>query len=172
MKSKIYRGSTNINYQQGRSHADKQVPLVATGVSFEPILLYLLRPPEDDMNGDIGRYLEPITIGFGSGSVSESEKITNVLTALFKIKTYYYGETGLHNVLYASDLKVAKVELKNDVYQVDITGKVVGLGVVADAFYKLQITKVIEQYTKKYKITLNGSENAWRCALDMSGMCR
>ena len=43
---------------------------------------------------------------------------------------------------------------------------------MADAFYKLQITKVIEQYTKKYNITLNGSEGAWRCALDMSGMCR
>lgn len=64
LKSKINGGSISISHQQEVSHTKEQVAMTATGVSFEPILLYLLRPPENDMDSDIGRYLEPITIGF------------------------------------------------------------------------------------------------------------
>lgn len=124
-----------------------------------------------DMSGDISRYLEPVEVEV-DGDVSDDEgKIIYALAAMFDIEDMEYGESGLSNLLYASDLSVGSVTNENGVIEVDIAGDLVGIGSVADAFVPLQITETIEHYTDDYLITLNGSEADWRCALDASGLC-
>src|SRR3990167_1476164 len=139
--------------------------------AIDQVQFQLVAPSHDDMSGDLSRYLIPVEKNLETPVYTTEDEIKQALTALFAVKTFTYGESGLENSVYASTLASATVTTASGKTTVALEGQVIGTGAVADAFLKLQITQTIEQYVSDYTITLNGSEKNWNCALDASGNC-
>src|SRR3990167_4695809 len=139
--------------------------------AIDQVQFQLVAPSHDDMSGDLSRYLIPVEKNLETPVYTTEDEIKQALTALFAVKTFTYGESGLENSVYASTLAAATVTTASGKTTVALEGQVIGTGAVADAFLKLQITETIEQYVSDYTITLNGSEKDWSCALDAKGDC-
>ena len=124
------------------------------------------------MSGDISRYLVPVEQELDLSINAAEEKIEHALDSLLSIGSSEYGARKLQNNLHLSSLSLKKVHREGKTITIDLEGKIVSIGSIADAFTKKQITKTVEHYTDDYLIRLNGSEAEWRCALDKSGMCQ
>jgi hypothetical protein len=70
------------------------------------------------------------------------------------------------SALYNSNLQV---EINQN--QIDLQGELISNGTCDVPRITNQIIKTIEQFTSDYIVTLNGSEAAFRCFGDESGMC-
>ena len=138
----------------------------------EYLTFFLVSPNVDDMIGDISKYLIAVNSKIESKlKPTIEEKIASSLNSLFNIKSFKYNQSGLHNLLYLSNLNVKEVTDSDGIYTIELIGEIIGISSVADAFIKNQIIKTIEQYCKNYIIKLNNSEKEWRCSLDKSGNC-
>jgi len=166
--------ATVVHHESGRAGVSIHSENIkeCSNIEQNPISFYLLGQVGDDMGGDISRYLVQTETESSAINDSIENKIINSLNSIFDIKTNVYGSTNLQNMLYLSDLIVSDIRFMNDTYLINLHGKIIGVGSVADAFIKLQITKTIEQFTDNYSIVLNDSKSEWDCALDASGLCR
>jgi hypothetical protein len=132
-------------------------------ISKTMVTFYLTTTPGDDMS-NLEQYLEPVKYEVNTAN-NKYAKTESALEALFSIKKLEYGESGFQNLLYLSDLKVDQVSNQNGKDTVDLSGKLMGIGALADPLMKLQVEKTISEYLDKYVITLNGQAGDWNCAL-------
>lgn len=80
------------------------------------------------------------------------------LTDLFSIKEQYYGESGLYNALYNSNLSVRDAVINNGIATINLQGQVSLGGVCDNPRLEAQIRSTAEQFStvKDVKIFLNG----------------
>lgn len=87
--------------------------------------------------------------------------LKNTLEALFANKDPEVS------ALYNSNLQVEIIQ-----NQIDLQGELISNGTCDVPRITNQITMTIEQFTSDYTVTLNGSETAFKCFGDESGMCK
>jgi hypothetical protein len=90
--------------------------------------------------------------------ISDSESpLKNTLTLLFSLKDRFYGESGLYNPLYQSDLKVASAKIENGIATINLSGRLVLGGVMDGPRVKAQVTETALQFStiKEAKIFIN-----------------
>lgn len=78
-----------------------------------------------------------------------------------------------YNSTWQSSLVVESVRPTSDgPIEVRLTGLPLSGGTCDDPRIKAQVEYTVSQYWPDYRILLNGSESAWRCIGDMSGLCK
>lgn len=71
------------------------------------------------------------------------QKVTGALTALFGVEAQNYGESGLYNALYQSDLTVDSVSVSNEEIRVELSGTLLSGGTCDDPRIQAQIQETI-----------------------------
>jgi hypothetical protein len=84
--------------------------------------------------------------------------MTAAYTRLLSIKDQFYGESGLYNTLYQSNLTLAGINIVNREAIVSLTGTLTLAGECDDPRYKAQLVQVALQYSTVDRVTiwLNG----------------
>lgn len=125
-------------------------------------LVIYLATPEGDPGpiGPIGcgNYLVPVTRGPLPPTTTDRQ-IATALTDLFSIKDQFYGESGLMNALYQSNLVVQSVTLDDSGNAtVDLTGDYLLSGVCSDAIFRAQIEETARQFSAaSVAVFINGT---------------
>ena len=91
-------------------------------------------------------------------STTTADAITNTLQKLFAMHDQYYGESGLYNALYTSDLEVASVSISGDAATVALTGQLLIGGECDEPRIEGQLEAVVLQFPgiNSVTFTLNG----------------
>ena len=81
------------------------------------------------------------------------------LERLLSIKTQYYGESGLYNALYQSDLTISEVRIDNRVATIRLTGQIVMGGVCDAPRIQAQLEQAALQFSTvdQVQIFINGN---------------
>lgn len=84
--------------------------------------------------------------------------LRDTLTLLFSLKDQHYGQSGLSNALYQSDLKVDGISSHDGVFKVDLSGKVQLGGECDNPRFAAQITRTIMQFAtvQRADVYING----------------
>jgi hypothetical protein len=121
------------------------------------ILIYLIAIDDNGQGGDLigcGDSAIPVqvTIPYSQGVLKSA------LATLLSVKSQYYGESGLYNALYQSDLEVENVNLKNGKASVNLTGSLVMGGECDSPRLQAQLEKTVLQFptVEEADIYLNG----------------
>ncbi|MBI5729152.1 MAG: DUF3298 domain-containing protein [Candidatus Magasanikbacteria bacterium] len=90
----------------------------------------------------------------------ESDPLVAALTALFKEKNNYYGESGLYNSLSSSRLRIKKISAVNGAYTIELSGTVSLGGTCDDPRFYSQIMETIGQFptVKKAEVFINNKK--------------
>jgi hypothetical protein len=106
-----------------------------------------------------GDSLIPVQVQVESADSVEGQ-ITAALEKLFSIDDQFYGESGLYNALYQSDLSVSSVDVSNGHADVDLSGSLQVGGVCDEPRVEGQIRQTILQFDgiDSATVTLNGHE--------------
>jgi hypothetical protein len=85
--------------------------------------------------------------------------LTDTLNLMFSLKDQYYGQSGLYNSLYSSDLKVEGISAHDGVFRVNLVGKLILTGVCEDVRIGEQIKSTIMQFStvKAVNVYINGT---------------
>ncbi len=80
------------------------------------------------------------------------------LTDLLSIRTQFYGQSGLYNALYQSDLSVQSLSTANGILTVNLTGRLQLGGVCDDPRVEAQLTATASQFSSAdtVRIFING----------------
>jgi len=108
-----------------------------------------------------GDELAPVTVNIPLADSTEG-KITNALTVLFGLHDQFYGESGLYNALYQSNLTVAHVGIAGGIATVDLSGQLQLGGECDDPRAEAQLRSTVLQFAGVIDVafTLNG-EPLW-----------
>ena len=84
--------------------------------------------------------------------------LTAALNRLFSIKTDYYGQSGLYNALYRSDLRLDTASVANGLATVQLSGSLQLGGVCDDPRVQAQLEETIRQFSTVHDVAifLNG----------------
>lgn len=96
----------------------------AAAAATEPATIFLVAVGDNGQSGSpvgCGDSLIPVTIQVPAAGTTAG-KITQALTKLFALHDQYYGQSGLYNALYQSNLGMDRVELQGGVAAVYLTG--------------------------------------------------
>jgi len=110
--------------------------------------IYLVAIGDNGQSGQLvgcGDSLIPVTVNVGDQATTES-KIRSTLTKLFEIKAQYYGESGLYDALYNSNLTVDSVQMIGTKAVVNLSGTFSLGGVCDDPRAIGQIESTIKQF--------------------------
>lgn len=136
-------------------------PLPTKSATSEPeaaMKIKIFMIAEND-NGKSGKL-----IGCGDSAVGverEIPKTAGVLKAaleeLLKVEGQKYGESGLYNALYQSDLKLESASIENETAIIKISGEIITSGTCDDPRFKAQIEETALQFptVKKVEIFVN-----------------
>lgn len=109
--------------------------VVAAGpAAVEQAKIVLVAPGDNGQSGILvgcGDSLVPVTVDVPNANTTAG-KITQALTKLFSLHSHDYGQSGLQNALYASNLQVDDVEMQGSTAAIYLTGTI-SLGGVCDA---------------------------------------
>jgi hypothetical protein len=108
----------------------------------EQATIYLVAIGDNGQSGTqigCGDSLIPVAVNVPAANTTEG-KITQALTTLFAIKQQFYGQSGLENSLYQSNLTVSRVELQGSVAAIYLAGSLSLGGVCDDPRAEGQIT--------------------------------
>jgi spore germination protein GerM len=146
----------NIAANNSPIPTDTQVPLAATSPQMVKIFVIAV-----DDNGKTG-----IPVGCGDSVVPVQVEIPTTqgvlkaaLQALLSVKSQYYGQSGLYNALYQSDLQVESVNIDNNgKASVYLTGSLVMGGECDTPRVQAQVEQTVLQFStvKKVSIFING----------------
>ncbi len=130
-------------------------PLPTEGPQFVQIYLIGL---ED--NGNSGQL-----VGCGDSAIAVSVEIAptkEVLRAslekLLSLKEQYYGQSGLYNAMYQSDLQIEHISLDNGKAEINLTGTMMLGGECDNPRVEAQLTSTVLQFStiQEVSITING----------------
>ncbi|GIM29733.1 hypothetical protein CPJCM30710_23990 [Clostridium polyendosporum] len=121
------------------------------------IKIYLIAIDDNGKGGkkiDTGDSLIPIERTIST----PSSPLVGALTELFSIKDRSYGQSGLYNSLYQSNLKVENAKIVNGVATINISGKLMLGGELDNPRVKAQIVETALQFStvKDVKVFING----------------
>ena len=117
-------------------------------VAVEPAKIYLIALEDNGRTGQrigCGDSLVPVTREIASGQMTPG-KITAALTLLFSLHDRFYGQSGLYNALYSSQLQVQRVEMQGGKAAVYLTGTLSLAGVCDDPRAEAQIAATAGQF--------------------------
>jgi hypothetical protein len=123
-----------------------QTPVLSTA----PMVVYLAAP--EGSTGPIGpvgcgNYLVPVIRGEIPSTETQGQ-IAYALSDLFSIKDQFYGQSGLYNVLYQSNLAVENVTLDNTGHAtIFLTGDYFLAGECDDPVFRAQIEYTAQQFS-------------------------
>lgn len=122
--------------------------LAAGPPAAEQAKIYLIAEGDNGQSGvkvGCGDSLIPVTRDIAPG-LTTAGKITELLTILFSLKDRYYGQSGLYNALYSSNLSVGRVELQGNTAAIYLTGNVSVGGVCDEPRVEGQIAAIARQF--------------------------
>lgn len=154
--SRVPSGTQSVSTVQASPTSILTLTPVATGEA-QQVKIYLVALED---NGQTGT-----KIGCGDSLVAVTREIAptkSVLQAalreLLSLKDRNYGQSGLYNALYQSNLKVDSAEITNGVATVRLTGQVQLGGVCDNPRFDQQLRQTVLQFPtiKSAKIFING----------------
>lgn len=121
------------------------------------IKIYLIAIDDNGKGGkkiDTGDSLIPIERTIST----PSSPLVGAITELLSIKDRLYGQSGLYNSLYQSNLKVENARIINGVATINISGKLMLGGELDSPRVKAQIVETALQFStiKEVKVFING----------------
>lgn len=120
----------------------------AGGAAEERVNLYMIAVGDDGRSGEkvgCGDSLVPVARDIPSAATTAG-KITNALTLLFSLRDRDYGQSGFVNALYASRLRVDRVELQGSAAAIYLSGQLSVAGVCDEPRVEGQIAAVARQF--------------------------
>lgn len=109
-----------------------------------------------DDNGQSGT-----AIGCGDSAIpvqvevpSTQEVLRAAMTALLSIKTQYYGESGLYNALYQTDLQVADIQIDSGKAKIYLTGTMMMGGECDIPRVQAQLEQTALQFSTVTEVTI------------------
>ena len=134
---------------------ENSLPPSTTSTQFVNIFLIAL---EDNGQGGLpvgcGDSVIPVQVEIPS----TQEVLQSALDSLLSIKTQYYGESGLYNALYQSDLQIESLNIADGVATVKLIGTLLIGGVCDNPRIQVQLEQTVLQFPtiSKAEIFING----------------
>lgn len=127
------------------------------GTLFERTQIYLVALGDQGRSGEsfgCGDSVVPVTVTFEPTPAP----LTAALEAMFSIETRTYGQSGLYNVFYQSDLTVDGIDIVDREAKIALSGSLQIGGVCDEPRVRAQIERTATQYytIDSVSITLNG----------------
>lgn len=131
------------------------------GDEMETVQIYLIAQGDDGENGQVvgcGDSLIPVDVQI-EATDDTATRVERALMELFGIDEEFYGESGLYNSLYQSNLSVASVTMNGSEAVVEISGTVQVGGTCDEPRFEEQITQTVLQLegVDFATITINGT---------------
>jgi len=136
--------------------AATQAPPIAT-VSVKEARIFMIALNDNGASGKkigCGDSLVPVTITLPDPNAP----LRGALDRLFAVRTQYYGQSGLYNALFRSDLHIVSVTITNSIAEIKLSGSLT-LGGVCDApRVQAQLEEIALQFStvKQVNIFVNG----------------
>jgi hypothetical protein len=132
-------------------------PLPTETIADQTVLIYLIAIDDNGQSGDqvgCGDSLVPVEVQVGP----RQDVLRAAIEALLSIKDQYYGESGLYNALYQSDLQVESLTLESGTAVINLTGTVALGGECDDPRFVGQLEKTAMQFStvSQVEIMING----------------
>jgi spore germination protein GerM len=112
-----------------------------------------------DDNGKSGKKLETgdSIVPIKRTIADSNAPLKDALSLLFSLKDRFYGESGLYNSLYQSNLKVDSAKIENGIATIKLLGNLMLGGVMDNPRVKSQITETALQFStiKEVRIFIN-----------------
>lgn len=123
----------------------------------QTVLIYLIAVGDDGQSGDLvgcGDSLVPVEVQVGS----RQDVLRAAIEALLSLKDQFYGESGLYNALYQSDMQVESLTLESGKAVISLTGTVALGGECDNPRFGGQLEKTALQFStvSEVEITING----------------
>ncbi|MCC7449499.1 MAG: GerMN domain-containing protein [Anaerolineae bacterium] len=166
----IMQGTTVVSSATPTSPAPSATAIVSNPTAIPPTVLAASSTPTTlrvklalmavNDNGQSGK-----KIGCGDSVVMVDRDVPrtgaplkDTLTLLFSLKQRDYGQSGLYNALYQSDLKVDGISSDNGVFRVNLSGKVALGGACDGPRFEAQIRETIMQFgtVRQANVFING----------------
>lgn len=137
--------------------AATQVPPSATASSSKENKIFLIAINDNGVSGK--------KIGCGDSVVAVVTQVADpaaplrgTLDNLLAVHSQFYGQSGLYNALFRSDLKLKSVTIKNEVAEIQLTGSLTLGGVCDSPRVQAQLEETALQFAtvKSVNITING----------------
>ncbi len=128
-------------------------PDVPEEVYFEEAEIYLVALGDAGRSGQeigCGDSIIPVTVNFAPTIAP----LTAALGELFAIESRTYGQSGLYNALYRSDLEVEGIDIENQEAIIDLTGTVRSGGVCDEPRIIQQIEQTALQFRTINRVTI------------------
>src|SRR4051794_32468057 len=122
--------------------------VLGAGSAVDQAKIYMVAIGDNGQSGEkigCGDSLVPVTRDIPSGLSTEG-KIKALLGILFSLKDRDYGQSGLVNAVYASNLSVQSIELQGATAAIYLTGSVSVAGVCDEPRVEGQITAIARQF--------------------------
>lgn len=134
--------------------------VMAAPLAAEQAKIYLVAIGDGGTSGTeigCGDSLVPVTVDIPGGG-STADRITQALTKLFALHDQFYGQSGLYNSLYASNLHVDQVEVQGGTAAVYLSGTTSFGGVCDDPRADGQVEATASQFpgVTKAIVVFNG----------------
>ncbi len=131
------------------------------GDEMETVQIYLIAQGDDGESGQVvgcGDSLIPVDVQI-EVTDDTATRVERALMELFGINEEFYGESGLYNALYQSDLNVASVTMNGNEAVVDISGTVQVGGTCDEPRFEEQIIETVLQLegVDSATITIDGT---------------
>jgi len=141
-----------IEQQQQKQPA----PATPQKVSEYSVQLFLIAPQDKNTSGEIGCGDSTVAI---TQKANGTSKATAAMEALLAIKDETYGESGLYNALYQSDLTFTSFEQSGDTAKVKLTGTLKLGGACDNPRVRAQLEQTLKNAAAvdKVQIIINGT---------------
>lgn len=135
---------------------DKNIARQAMGEK-NIVKVFYIAPNDNGQNGKL--------VGCGDSVVSVNKEIPATTTPLYVAmalllgdKKKDYGESGLYNSLYQSDLRIKSIDMKDDVATINLTGSIALGGVCDNPRFGAQLEETAMQFSavKEVNFFING----------------
>jgi hypothetical protein len=143
-------------------------PAVSTEVPSQEASIFLIALEDNGVSGEL--------VGCGDSAVpvkvtipGTQSAIQGALEALFSVKEQFYGESGLYNALYQSDLQVESVSVEGGKATVHLTGSLVLGGMCDNPRVQAQIEKTARQFAAVSEVTVFLNGQLLQDALSLKG---
>lgn len=110
-----------------------------------------------------------ISVPKGSASATTAASISGALKRLFAVRDQHYGDSGLYNALYQSQIAIGEVTFGNDTATVPLSGSFRSGGTCDDPRIIEQITATVKQFPEVKTATITFSGKPLAEALSQKG---
>jgi hypothetical protein len=145
-------GATQEAYPSASGTVEPTALLITSGVA----KIYLIALEDKGASGKLigcDDSVVPVEIMVDPGA----DALRAALEILLGLKDQYYGQSGLYNALYQSNLQIDKIEIEPNELKVELVGTVMLGGVCDNPRFSAQLTETVAQFAegREVKIEIN-----------------